>query len=68
MIRVRDLERKYIDLASNLDRRVQTFIEENPQKILRHLRVNNNSYKRIIIVRILKIKKAHFGKKVNKNN
>jgi len=36
--RVRDIERKYIDLASSLDRRVQAFIEENPQKILRHLR------------------------------
>lgn len=39
MDRMRDLERKYIDLASSLDRRVQSFIEENPQKILRHLRV-----------------------------
>jgi len=40
MDRMRDLERKYIDLASSLDRRVQSFIEENPQKILRHLRVS----------------------------
>lgn len=36
---MRDLERKYIDLSSSLDRRVQTFIEENPQKVLRHLKV-----------------------------
>jgi len=41
MDRMRDLERKYIDLASSLDRRVQSFIEENPQKILRHLRVRS---------------------------
>lgn len=38
-IRIRDLEKKFIDLSSNMDRRIQAFIEENPQKILRNLKI-----------------------------
>jgi len=48
--RVRDIERKYIDLASSLDRRVQAFIEENPQKILRHLRVIRELFYEIFLL------------------
>ena len=40
--RIRDLETKYIDLSSNQDRRIQNFIEENPQRIYRHLKVRCN--------------------------
>lgn len=32
------MEKKFLDLSASMDRRIQAFIEENPQKIIRHLR------------------------------
>jgi len=37
---MRDLERKFFELAGSVDRKIQGFIEENPLKFLRHLRVS----------------------------
>ena len=37
-LRVRDLESKFLELKTALDRRVLQIIEENPQKIIRHLK------------------------------
>jgi len=38
-VKVRDIERKFIDLVSNLDRKFQAFVEENPQKLMRYMKV-----------------------------
>ena len=33
-IRLRDLEKNYFDLSSSFEKRIQTFLEDNPHKIL----------------------------------
>jgi len=55
-------------LASNLDRKLQGFIEENPQKLMRYVRVVY--WKRTFVdpFRTLKILRQLSGKKININN
>ena len=68
-IRMRDLERKFLDLAGSLDRKIQGFIDENPLKFLRHLRVEfKNGMGIIIIERTLKKQRLHYGRKISKDS